>query len=83
MLRGNAKREGTLKADDLVKSIYLRKIDRYGENAENQLKHVRTRISVKVTSVEDSHHIEFPEPVTRAQLAYLLHELADRVCRGA
>lgn len=72
-----------MKADDLVRSICIRKSNLQGENVEGGREHIGTRISVEVTSVVDSHHISFPEPVTRAQLACLLRELADRVCRGA
>jgi hypothetical protein len=71
-----------MKADDAVKGIFLRKMDQFGEDALNSVAHVQTRISVIVTSREDSHHIQFPEPATRAQLACMLRDLADAVCRG-
>ena len=71
-----------MKSGDLVREIRLLKFDQFGDKALNRTAHKSTRISVVVTSPDDSHHIQFTEPVTRGHLSCLLRELADRICRG-
>ena len=67
---------------DKVQLIELLRFDKWGDHTINRDKQEEIRISVKLTSNEDSHHIQFPADIDRAYISFLLRSLADSIDRG-